>query len=96
MKLQLSMSISHNLQLLIQVKTLKQKMKDDIAKAIIAKHGSPLLISEHEAIVSNIKRKAADAHSKVLESMGILLESKYPMFLFAIFCFLFKLLAQIL
>ncbi|KAL1566581.1 hypothetical protein AAHA92_02176 [Salvia divinorum] len=55
-------------------KTLKQKMKDDIAEVIIAKHGAPLSISEHEAIVSNIKREAAEAHAKVLESQGILLE----------------------
>ncbi|XP_042041859.1 uncharacterized protein LOC121787243 [Salvia splendens] len=55
-------------------KTLKQKMKDDIAEAIIAKHGAPLLILEHEAIVSNIKREAEEAHAKVLESKGILLE----------------------
>ncbi|XP_057809572.1 uncharacterized protein LOC131023930 [Salvia miltiorrhiza] len=55
-------------------KSLKQKMKDDVAKAIIAKHGAPLSISEHEAIVSNIKRKAAEAHAKVLESKGMLVE----------------------
>ncbi|KAL3637817.1 hypothetical protein CASFOL_018265 [Castilleja foliolosa] len=58
-----------------QEKSLKQKMKDDIAKAIIAKHGAPLSISEHEAIVSNIKRKASQAHAKVLESKGILLKN---------------------
>ncbi|KAH6831371.1 hypothetical protein C2S53_014544 [Perilla frutescens var. hirtella] len=56
-------------------KTLKQKMKDDVAKAIIARHGAPLSISEHEAIVSHIKNKAAEAHAKVLESKGILLEN---------------------
>ncbi|KAK6150966.1 hypothetical protein DH2020_015898 [Rehmannia glutinosa] len=33
-------------------KSLKQKMKDDIAKAIIAKDGGTLLISEQEAVVS--------------------------------------------
>ncbi|XP_047968508.1 uncharacterized protein LOC125212392 [Salvia hispanica] len=55
-------------------KTLKQKMKDDIAEAIIAKHGAPLSILEHETIVSNIKREAEEAHAKVLESKGILLE----------------------
>lgn len=61
----------------MQEKILKQKMKDDIAKAIIAKHGAPLTISEHEAIVSLIKQETAEAHAKVLESKGILLESKY-------------------
>lgn len=62
----------------MQEKTLKQKMKDDIAKAIVAKHGA-LSISEHEAIISDIKCKAAEAHAKVvLESNGLRLESKFP------------------
>ncbi|CAI9758388.1 unnamed protein product [Fraxinus pennsylvanica] len=52
-------------------KSLKQKMRDDIAKAIIAKHGAPLSISEHEAILSKIKSEAAHAHAKVLESQGM-------------------------
>ncbi|CAA2984301.1 Hypothetical predicted protein [Olea europaea subsp. europaea] len=52
-------------------KGLKQKMKDDIAKAIIAKHGAPLSILEHEAILSKIKSEAAHAHAKVLESQGM-------------------------
>ncbi|KAK6128530.1 hypothetical protein DH2020_037739 [Rehmannia glutinosa] len=55
-------------------KSLKQKMKDDIAKAIIARHGA-LSISEHDSIVSNIKRKAAQAHAEVLESKGLILKS---------------------
>ncbi|KAK4416513.1 Cell division cycle-associated 7-like protein [Sesamum alatum] len=54
-------------------KSLKQKMKDDIAKAIIAKGGAPLSIAEHEAIVSNIKSEAAEAHAEVLESKSMLL-----------------------
>lgn len=61
----------------MQEKSLKQKMKDDIAKAIIAKHGAPLSISEHEALVSHIKRKTAEAHNEVLASKGMFLESKY-------------------
>ncbi|KAI3785262.1 hypothetical protein L1987_44378 [Smallanthus sonchifolius] len=47
-------------------KTLKQKMQDDIAKAIIAKEGVPLTIQEHDAIVSKIKNKAAEAHAEML------------------------------
>ncbi|KAL2241379.1 UNVERIFIED_CONTAM: Cell division cycle-associated 7-like protein [Sesamum indicum] len=54
-------------------KSLKQKMKDDIAKAIIAKDGAPLSISEHEAVVSHIKSEAAEAHAEVLESKSMLL-----------------------
>lgn len=49
-------------------KRLKQKMQDDIAQAIIAKNGAPLSISEHEALVSQIKREAAEAHVSVMES----------------------------
>lgn len=60
----------------MQEKGLKQKMKDDIAKAIIAKHGAPLSILEHEAILSKIKSEAAHAHAKVLESQGMFSKSK--------------------
>ncbi|KAG5537548.1 hypothetical protein RHGRI_024866 [Rhododendron griersonianum] len=49
-------------------KELKQKMMDEIAKAIIAKNGAPLSISEYEAVVSQIKTEAAQAHSQLLES----------------------------
>ncbi|KAK4393631.1 Cell division cycle-associated 7-like protein [Sesamum angolense] len=56
-------------------KSLKQKMKDDIANAIIAKDGASLSISEHEAIVSHIKSEAAEAHAEVLESKSMLLKS---------------------
>ncbi|KAI3451749.1 hypothetical protein Pfo_008414 [Paulownia fortunei] len=56
-------------------KSLKQKMKDDIAKAIIARDGAPLSISEQEAIVSHIKSDVANAHAKLLESKGMLLKS---------------------
>lgn len=66
---------------------MKQKMKDDIATAIIAKHGAPLTIAEHEAIVSCIKQKTAEAHAKVLESKGAFLESKYSMLLLEDFAF---------
>ncbi|CAN4123600.1 unnamed protein product [Withania somnifera] len=56
-------------------KRLKQKMQDDIAQAIIAKNGAPLSISEHEAIVSQIKHEAAEAHASVVESKNT--RSKY-------------------
>ncbi|KAJ0868987.1 putative WHIM1 domain-containing protein [Helianthus annuus] len=42
--------------------------QDDIAKAIIAKEGVPLTIKEHDAIVSKIKDKAAEAHGEMLAS----------------------------
>ncbi|KAL7234905.1 hypothetical protein ACSBR1_018386 [Camellia fascicularis] len=53
-------------------KQLKQKMKDKVAKAVIAKNGVPLSISEHEAIVSQIKTEAAQAHAEMVESKGML------------------------
>ncbi|PIN02469.1 hypothetical protein CDL12_25015 [Handroanthus impetiginosus] len=56
-------------------KSLKQKMKDDVTKAIIAKDGAPLSISEHEAIVSSTKSEAVQAHAEVLESESILMKS---------------------
>ncbi|KAG8373717.1 hypothetical protein BUALT_Bualt11G0053800 [Buddleja alternifolia] len=55
-------------------KSLKQKMKDDIAKAIIASQ-SALSFAEHEAIVSSIKSEMALANAKVLKSKGIILKN---------------------
>lgn len=49
-------------------KRLKQKMQNEIAQAIIAKNGAPLSISEHEAIVSQIKCEAAEVQASVVES----------------------------
>ncbi|XP_055806296.1 uncharacterized protein LOC129874929 isoform X2 [Solanum dulcamara] len=49
-------------------KRLKQKMQNEIAQVIIAKNGAQLSISEHEAVVSQIKREAAEAQASVVES----------------------------
>ncbi|KAL8531971.1 hypothetical protein ACS0TY_008542 [Phlomoides rotata] len=58
-------------------KSLKQKMRDDLANAIIVtKHGEPLSFSEHEAIVSQIKHETEEAHAKLLESKAMVLENK--------------------
>ncbi|KZV40545.1 hypothetical protein F511_29371 [Dorcoceras hygrometricum] len=57
-------------------KSLKQKMQDDIAKAIVINNSSCLSISEHEAIVSRIKAEAAQAHAKALQSTGMLNNKK--------------------
>ncbi|THG13401.1 hypothetical protein TEA_018015 [Camellia sinensis var. sinensis] len=57
-------------------KQLKQKMQDKVAEAIIAKNGVPLSISEHEAIVSQIKTEAAQAHAEMVESKGMLPKEK--------------------
>ncbi|KAJ9562002.1 hypothetical protein OSB04_007162 [Centaurea solstitialis] len=47
-------------------KVLKQKMQDDVAKAILARDGVPLTMSEHDAIVSEIKNKTAEAHAEMI------------------------------
>ncbi|KAI7739383.1 hypothetical protein M8C21_010726, partial [Ambrosia artemisiifolia] len=54
-------------------KSLKQKLKDDIAKAIIEKEGVPLTIKEHDAIVSQIKDEASEAHAEMLASKKLAL-----------------------
>lgn len=61
--------------LLVQEKKLKQQLQDEVAKAIIT-NGAPLSISEHEAIVSEIKRKAAEALSEMTEAKGMAFKSK--------------------
>jgi hypothetical protein len=48
-----------------------------VAKAIIAKNGVPLSISEHEAIISRIKSDAAQAHSEMLDAKGMVSKSKF-------------------
>lgn len=50
---------------------MKQKMLDEMAKAIIAKNGAPLSISEHEAVVLQIKTEVAQAHAEIIESQDM-------------------------
>lgn len=57
-------------------KLLKRKLQDEVAKLIIAKNGAPLSISEHEAIVSQVKSDAAQAHAELLEAEGIMPKKK--------------------
>ncbi|KAA8547818.1 hypothetical protein F0562_004247 [Nyssa sinensis] len=58
-------------------KHLKQKMQDEVAKAILARNGAPLTISEHDAIVSQIKTETAQAHSEMLELKGMIPKKKH-------------------
>ncbi|XP_022759236.1 uncharacterized protein LOC111305737 isoform X2 [Durio zibethinus] len=53
-------------------KQLRQKMQDEVAKAIIEKSGAPLSVSEHETLIMQIKREAAQAHADVLQAMSML------------------------
>nr|GMC62609.1 Cell division cycle-associated 7-like protein [Ipomoea batatas] len=55
-------------------KRLKQKLQDNIAEKIISKNGAPITVSEHDAIVSQVKRETAEAHAAVLESKGLWLK----------------------
>ncbi|KAF5479874.1 hypothetical protein F2P56_000659 [Juglans regia] len=57
-------------------KRLKQNLQDEVAKAIIAQSGAPLSIRKYEAVVSRIKREAAQAHSEMLDAMGIVSKRK--------------------
>lgn len=61
----------------MQEKQLKQKLQDEVAKAIIANQGAPLSVSEHEAIVSEIKSKAAEAHAELVEAVGLVSKSMF-------------------
>ncbi|KAG2714957.1 hypothetical protein I3760_03G053500 [Carya illinoinensis] len=57
-------------------KLLKQNLQDEVAKAIIAQSGAPLSIRKYEAVVSRIKREAAQAHSQMLDAMGMVSKRK--------------------
>nr|GEX42725.1 zinc-finger domain of monoamine-oxidase A repressor R1 [Tanacetum cinerariifolium] len=59
-------------------KCLKQKMHDDIAKAVLAKNGAPLTIQEHESLVSEIKKNTAQAHDEMLECKKMVPIDKRP------------------
>lgn len=48
-----------------------------MAKAIIAKNGVPLSISEHEAIISQIKSDTAQAHAEMLDAKGMVSKSEF-------------------
>ncbi|KAJ6758610.1 hypothetical protein OIU74_025289 [Salix koriyanagi] len=52
-------------------KKLKQKMLDEVAKAIIEKNGAPISVSNHKEIVSRIKSEAALARTEMLEAMAL-------------------------
>ncbi|KAK1357518.1 Zinc-finger domain of monoamine-oxidase A repressor R1 [Heracleum sosnowskyi] len=57
-------------------KSLKQKVMNELAEAVIARDGAPLSISEHDEIVSQIEFEAAQAHKEMLESMNMVPKAK--------------------
>lgn len=63
--------------ILAQEKQLKEKVQDEVAKAIIAKakNDAPFSVSEYEAIVSQIKKEAAEARAEIMEAMGMVPKS---------------------
>ncbi|GAV75644.1 zf-4CXXC_R1 domain-containing protein [Cephalotus follicularis] len=52
-------------------KQLKQKLQDEVAKAIIVKNDAPLSVAEHEAVISQIKIEASKAHAEMVEATGM-------------------------
>ncbi|CAI0451129.1 unnamed protein product [Linum tenue] len=52
-------------------KEVKKKTQDEIAKAILAKNGVPLSISEHDALMSQIKEETSQAHAEMEEAKAM-------------------------
>lgn len=46
-------------------------------KAIIARNGVPISISDHEALISQFKSDVAQAHAEILEAQGVVSKSKF-------------------
>lgn len=46
-------------------------MKNEVTEAIIAKNGVPLSVSEHDAIVSQVKHEIAQIHAEMLDMSRI-------------------------
>ncbi|XP_057524440.1 uncharacterized protein LOC130804126 [Amaranthus tricolor] len=53
-------------------KQVKHKLQEKIAKAVIAKNGVPLTISEHDAIISKIRSETERARAELLEAMELM------------------------
>lgn len=59
----------------MQEKQVKRKLQEKIAKAVIAKNGVPLTISEHDAIISKIRSETERARAELLEAMELMPKS---------------------
>ncbi|KAG7604222.1 DDT domain [Arabidopsis thaliana x Arabidopsis arenosa] len=53
-------------------KQLKQKLQDELAQAVKAKNGIPLLITEHDAIVSRINAETQEVYSEMQNAIDML------------------------
>lgn len=61
----------------MQEKQAKRKLQEKVAKAIIAKNGAPLTISEHDSIMSKIKKETELARAALMEAMDSMPKSMY-------------------
>ncbi|XP_034706874.1 uncharacterized protein LOC117930364 isoform X2 [Vitis riparia] len=59
-----------------KTKRMKQKLQDERVKAIIAQNSTPLSISKHEAVFSQIKTEVEQAHAEMLEAINMLSKMK--------------------
>ncbi|EOA16270.1 hypothetical protein CARUB_v10004415mg [Capsella rubella] len=53
-------------------KELKQKLQDELAQAVKEKNGIPLLITEHDAIVSRINAETQEVYSEMQNAISML------------------------
>ncbi|KAK8532239.1 hypothetical protein V6N13_131575 [Hibiscus sabdariffa] len=49
---------------------LRQKMNNEVAKAVTEKGGVPLSISEHETLITQMKKEVAQVHEDLLQAMA--------------------------
>ncbi|KAH1031004.1 hypothetical protein J1N35_043178 [Gossypium stocksii] len=63
-------------------KQLRQKMQDEVAKAIIEKSGASLSVSEHEVLVRQIKREVIQVHEDVCQAIRMLPRSMFSIYYF--------------
>ncbi|KAK9683237.1 hypothetical protein RND81_10G125600 [Saponaria officinalis] len=52
-------------------KLIKRKLQEDIVKALIAKNGAPLTVSEHESIVAEVKAESKRVQDEIMDAMGL-------------------------
>ncbi|KAM0944368.1 putative transcription factor C2H2 family [Dioscorea sansibarensis] len=60
-------------------KDIKQKMKDEMAKAMAPREGAPLSASEHLELISKIKTEAEKSSAELAESMEVVPKKKRRM-----------------
>ena len=56
---------------------MKQKLQEQRVRVIIAQNGSPVSISKHEAVISQIKTEVEQANAEMLEATNMLTQSMF-------------------